>query len=47
MLMKDGVRRPLARAALSDRLPPVLLNEKRKVIRRPVGTIRFKTTAPR
>jgi asparagine synthase (glutamine-hydrolysing) len=30
MLMKDGVRRPLARAALSDRLPPVLLNEKRK-----------------
>ncbi|HMC92233.1 MAG TPA: asparagine synthase-related protein [Allosphingosinicella sp.] len=30
MLLKDGERRPLARAALSDRLPPTLLNETRK-----------------
>lgn len=27
MLLKDGVRRPLARAALSDRLPPAVLDE--------------------
>ena len=30
MLLKNGVRRPLARAALSDRLPPAVLDEKRK-----------------
>jgi asparagine synthase (glutamine-hydrolysing) len=30
MLLKDGVRRPLARAALSDRLPREVLDEKRK-----------------
>jgi asparagine synthase (glutamine-hydrolysing) len=30
MLLKDGVRRPLARAALADRLPPEVLDEKRK-----------------
>lgn len=30
MLLKDGVRRPLARAALSDRLPLAVLDEKRK-----------------
>lgn len=30
MLLKDGVRRPLARAALSDRLPPGVLDETRK-----------------
>jgi asparagine synthase (glutamine-hydrolysing) len=30
MLLKDGVRRPLARAALSDRLPAEVLDEKRK-----------------
>jgi asparagine synthase (glutamine-hydrolysing) len=30
MLLKDGVRRPLARAALLDRLPPAVLDEKRK-----------------
>jgi asparagine synthase (glutamine-hydrolysing) len=30
MLLKDGVRRPLARAALSDRLPPAVLDERRK-----------------
>lgn len=30
MILKDGVRRPLARAALSDRLPAAVLNEKRK-----------------
>jgi asparagine synthase (glutamine-hydrolysing) len=30
MLLKDGMRRPLARAALSDRLPPELLDETRK-----------------
>ena len=30
MLLKDGVRRPLARAALSDRLPPAVLTERGK-----------------
>jgi asparagine synthase (glutamine-hydrolysing) len=30
MLLKDGVRRPLAHAALSDRLPPAVLDQKRK-----------------
>ena len=30
MLMKDGVRRPLARAALQDRLPAAVLDERRK-----------------
>lgn len=30
MLLKDGVRRPLARAALADRLPPAVLEERRK-----------------
>jgi asparagine synthase (glutamine-hydrolysing) len=30
MLMKDGVRRPLARAALSDRVAPAVLAETRK-----------------
>jgi asparagine synthase (glutamine-hydrolysing) len=30
MLMKDGVRRPLARAALADRLPATILQEKKK-----------------
>jgi asparagine synthase (glutamine-hydrolysing) len=30
MLLKDGARRPLARAALSDRLPPQVLDETRK-----------------
>jgi asparagine synthase (glutamine-hydrolysing) len=30
MFLKGGVRRPLARAALSDRLPPAVLDEKRK-----------------
>lgn len=30
MLLKDGVRRPLARAALSDRLPAAVLDEKSK-----------------
>jgi asparagine synthase (glutamine-hydrolysing) len=30
MLLKDGVRRPLARAALSDRLPAAVLDERRK-----------------
>lgn len=30
MLLKDGVRRPLARAALADRLPPAVLQEKSK-----------------
>lgn len=30
MLLKDGVRRPLAYAALSDRLPPAVLDERRK-----------------
>jgi len=30
MLLKDGVRRPLARAALADRLPPAVLGEPRK-----------------
>lgn len=30
MLLKDGVRRPLARAALSDRLPAALLDQKSK-----------------
>lgn len=29
-LLKDGVRRPLARAALADRLPPAVLDERRK-----------------
>ena len=30
LLLKDGERRPLARAALSDRLPDAVLSEKRK-----------------
>jgi len=30
MLMKNGVRRPLARAALSDRIAPAVLDERRK-----------------
>lgn len=30
MLANEGVRRPLARAALADRLPPEVLDEKRK-----------------
>jgi len=30
MLLKDGIRRPLARAALSDRVPAAVLNESRK-----------------
>jgi asparagine synthase (glutamine-hydrolysing) len=30
LLLKDGVRRPLARAALADRLPPEVLDEPRK-----------------
>lgn len=30
MLMKDGVRRPLARAALADRVAPAVLEERRK-----------------
>ena len=30
MLLKNGVRRPLARAALADRLPPAVLDERRK-----------------
>lgn len=30
MLLKNGVRRPLARAALSDRLPPAVLAERSK-----------------
>jgi asparagine synthase (glutamine-hydrolysing) len=30
MLMKDGVRRPLARAALADRVAPAVLAERRK-----------------
>jgi asparagine synthase (glutamine-hydrolysing) len=30
LLLKDGVRRPLARAALSDRLPPAVLDERHK-----------------
>ena len=30
MLTKDGVRRPLARAALADRLPQAVLDERRK-----------------
>jgi asparagine synthase (glutamine-hydrolysing) len=30
MLLKEGVRRPLARAALADRLPPAILDERRK-----------------
>jgi asparagine synthase (glutamine-hydrolysing) len=30
MLMKDGVRRPLARAALADRVAPTVLAERRK-----------------
>lgn len=30
MLLKNGVRRPLARAALADRLPPSVLDERRK-----------------
>lgn len=30
MLLKDGVRRPLARAALEDRLPTAVLDEQRK-----------------
>jgi asparagine synthase (glutamine-hydrolysing) len=30
MLMKNGVRRPLARAALSDRMAPAVLDERRK-----------------
>lgn len=30
MLMKDGVRRPLASAALADRLPATILQEKKK-----------------
>lgn len=30
MLLRDGVRRPLARAALADRLPPAVLSERRK-----------------
>jgi asparagine synthase (glutamine-hydrolysing) len=30
MLLKDGVRRPLARAALEDRLPRTVLDERRK-----------------
>lgn len=30
MLLKDGRRRPLARAALADRLPPAVLDETRK-----------------
>lgn len=30
MLMKDGVRRPLARAALADRVAPEVLDERRK-----------------
>jgi asparagine synthase (glutamine-hydrolysing) len=30
MLLKDGVRRPLARAALSDRLPTGVLEERQK-----------------
>jgi asparagine synthase (glutamine-hydrolysing) len=30
MLMKDGVRRPLARAALADRVAPAVLDESRK-----------------
>ena len=29
-LLKDGARRPLARAALADRLPPAVLDERRK-----------------
>ncbi|HEX8444164.1 MAG TPA: asparagine synthase-related protein [Allosphingosinicella sp.] len=32
MLLKNGQRRPLAHAALSDRLPPAVLNERRKGI---------------
>ncbi|MDB5692730.1 MAG: asparagine synthase [Alphaproteobacteria bacterium] len=30
LLLKKGVRRPLARAALADRLPPAVLDERRK-----------------
>jgi asparagine synthase (glutamine-hydrolysing) len=30
MLMKDGIRRPLARAALADRVAPEVLDERRK-----------------
>lgn len=30
MLMKDGLRRPLARAALADRVAPAVLDERRK-----------------
>ena len=30
LLLKEGVRRPLARAALADRLPPEILDETRK-----------------
>ena len=30
MLLKKGVRRPLARAALADRLPAAVLDERRK-----------------
>jgi len=30
LLMKDGVRRPLARAALADRVAPAVLDERRK-----------------
>jgi asparagine synthase (glutamine-hydrolysing) len=30
MLMAEGTRRPLARAALADRLPPAVLDERRK-----------------
>jgi asparagine synthase (glutamine-hydrolysing) len=35
MLLKNGTRRPLARAALADRLPPAVLDEKRKGLQAP------------
>jgi asparagine synthase (glutamine-hydrolysing) len=35
MLLKDGVRRPLARSALSDRLPPAVLDARGKGLQAP------------
>ncbi|HEX8263129.1 MAG TPA: asparagine synthase-related protein [Allosphingosinicella sp.] len=50
MLMKDGVRRPLARAALADRVAPAVLDERRRGYQSAdwhVGLTRDRATAVR
>lgn len=47
MLLRDGVRRPLARAALADRLPPAVLNERRKGLQAATWHLDFACDRPR